>query len=239
MQTHLYTLPKVTIKFPRPLPDKTYTLVAGGRAPSSSWFQKVCAGELWAIDRGLDFCHRVQRLPAQFIGDGDSASPESLAWAKAQGLPLHFFPTKKDYTDTQLALQRIEVQGNAFTLLTGCWGGRWDHAETTLASFSSFPLMGVLADEHEVCMFLHGDGLVSSVSMELQTIPETISLVPMTEVCEGITLRGTYWELEHATLRRLVPQAICNVLKEGQRSFSVQVQRGILAVYLYFPEEAR
>ena len=48
-------------------------------------------------------------------------------------------PTKKDVTDTQLALQMIKAEYNeAVVIMTGAWGGRFDHAFSAVFSLQGF-----------------------------------------------------------------------------------------------------
>ena len=136
MSEHRFHLPQLTAVSASPaVPQEAGLLVSGGRAPDVRWLREAAQGRrLIAVDHGLDACQKAGLRPASLIGDGDSASP--LAWqqAKASGIPIHAFPPEKDDTDTQLALTIAQEEGMPAALLTGVFGGRFDHAYSTIFS---------------------------------------------------------------------------------------------------------
>lgn len=232
MRDNEFSLPQGTIAFSHALPAHIYTLVTGGRPPAADWLQKASRGKIWAIDHGLDLCRAMNRTPDFLLGDGDSAAPDAWAWALAQGVPCERFNVKKDLTDTQLALAKIkEASASAFLLLTGAFGGRFDHAMSTLFScaFSGLPM--ILADDKEACFFLH-DG--ESLSFRAKQKPQAISLFALGSECRGLSIEGVEWPLENASLRPEEPYAVSNELADGSSAFHVRLQAGTLAVYLYW-----
>lgn len=232
MRANTFSLPQGAVSFSHALPSHVYTLVTGGRPPAADWLQEALRGKLWAIDHGVDLCHRLKRTPDFLLGDGDSASAAAWKWAIEAGVPCERFNAKKDLTDTQLALARLRDDApDAFLLLTGAFGGRFDHAMSTLLScaFSGLPM--ILADEREACLFLHGEDSLSFLAAKK---PRAISLLSLTEECSGVSIEGTAWPLENARLRLDAPYAVSNELAEGSSSFRVRLQEGTLAVYLYW-----
>ena len=232
MRSHEFSLPQSTIAFSRALPAHICTLVTGGRPPAADWLQKARRGKLWAIDHGVDLCHAMKCVPDFLLGDADSASPAAWSWALAEGVPCERFEVKKDLTDTQLALAKIKEKApDTFLLLTGAFGGRFDHAMSTLFScaFSGIPM--ILADEQEACFFLH-DG--ESLSFRAKQKPQAISLFALGSECRGLSIEGVEWPLENASLCPEKPYAVSNELAEGSSAFHVRLQAGTLAVYLYW-----
>lgn len=232
MHSNEFPLPQGTIAFSQALPAHIYTLITGGRPPAAAWLEEARCGKLWAIDHGIDLCHAMKYVPDFLLGDGDSASPAAWSWAISKGVPGERFNPKKDLTDTQLALKKIKtVSPLAFILLTGAFGGRFDHAMSTLFScaFSDIPM--ILADEKEACFFLHGE---DSLSFTAKQKPKAVSLLALGGECRGISLSGTEWPLENDVLRQEEPYAVSNELAEGSSSFRVSLQSGTLAIYLYW-----
>ena len=232
MRSHEFSLPQGTIRFPHALPAHICTLVTGGRPPAANWLQEARRGKLWAIDHGVDLCHAMKCVPDFLLGDADSASPAAWSWALAEGAPCERFDVKKDLTDTQLALAKIKEKApDTFLLLTGAFGGRFDHAMSTLFScaFSGLPM--ILADDKEACFFLH-DG--ESLSFHAKQKPQAISLFALGSECRGLSIEGVEWPLENASLCPEKPYAVSNELAEGSSAFHVRLQAGTLAVYLYW-----
>lgn len=232
MPANEFSLPQGRLTLPCNLPDNIYTLVTGGRAPAKDWLKDACCGHLWALDHGIDLCHEMDLLPERLIGDGDSASPQAWEWALAAGVRTERFSSRKNLTDTQIALHRLkEAHTPCFLLLTGAFGGRFDHAMSTIFSFAHSQLPGLLADEREACFFLRGGERLSFAARRKAT---AISLLPMTEECLDVNLNGTAWPLHGARLSQCEPYAVSNEFAAGSSSFSISLEKGTLAVYLYW-----
>ena len=144
-------LPQVTLDFHRPLPEAERLLFLGGRAPAVPWLQEWRrawpSADVYAVDHGVDACRRAGLSPTLLIGDADSAAPENWRWGEARAARVERHPVEKDFTDTQLALQRATEGGPAVLLLTGAFGGRFDHAYSTIFSAAQVKAPCVLAEE--------------------------------------------------------------------------------------------
>jgi thiamine pyrophosphokinase len=208
-------------------------LVGGGRAPSGSWFRAAAAGRrLWAIDKGIDICCQQGIVPARLIGDADSADPQAWRWGEMQHIPVERFPTKKDLTDTQLALAAaLKALPDCFIILTGAWGGRFDHAFSTIFSFANTVPHGCIADNKEACFFLHDQ---ESLVLQTKKPPLAISLLPLSHSCQGVSINGVYWPLQQACLQQDFPNAVSNVLAADNtaQKFKVALRQGCLGLYM-------
>ena len=152
--------------------------------------------------------------------------------AEKLGIPIHRFPPAKDFTDTQLGLQLAEQYvPDSFFLLTGAFGGRFDHAFSTLFSFAFSGLCGGLADEKEACFFLQAE---QTLQIQTRKRPKAISLLPFQESCTGVSIHGTHWPLQEAALSQMLPMAVSNELKKDSSSFRVSLHEGTLGIYLYW-----
>ena len=228
------SLPGIRIGLSGAAPDGERLLVAGGRAPSVPWLQAAAEGRrVVAIDRGIDACRAAGIIPARLIGDGDSASPEAWAWARRHGVPTLRFPKDKDETDTQLALREDDEAGG-FVILTGTFGGRFDHAYSALYSLVGAGLSGCLADDREILFLLRAG---CAARFEPDRAPKVVSLLPLTDVCEGVDLSGVHWPLTGARLERLRPYAVSNRLDSPEGIFEVEIGAGLLGVYLCRDED--
>ncbi len=227
------SLPNLRLYFYRET-DKEVLLVSGGRAPSPDWLKAASANRtVWCVDHGADACRKAALSPAYFIGDGDSANADTLKWLKTADTPMKLFPTEKDKTDTQLALDLLAEKKDAFVVLSGGFGGRFDHLFSILYSFVGSHLCGCLADEREF-LFLLRDG--ESVELETDAVPQSVSLLPLSTECTGVSLGGAHWPLSDAVLQREKPYAVSNRLESPDRRITVTNGSGILALYLCWNE---
>lgn len=231
------SLPDIRLYFDDDKFSKEYLLVAGGRPPAVSWLQEAATDRVvYCIDHGADACRAAGLAPSLFVGDCDSISADARQWIRSLNIEASLFPAEKDKTDTQLALDCFKGKEDAFVILSGGFGGRFDHLFSLLYSFADTQLMGCIADDHEFVFIMHGD---KTVEMELQTAPQSVSLLPLSPKCAGVCLNGVHWPLCNAVLSQSNPYAISNRLESSDNRITVRNQTGILAVYLcwQFPME--
>lgn len=231
MDHNILQLPQVTVRFSADMPQHDICLIGGGRQPEQAWLQAVISQrQTWCIDHGLDSCYQLQHVPELVLGDGDSATKAAWQWALDVQVPLEKHPCEKDDTDTQLALHKA-AEENAFIILTGALGGRFDHAFSTIFSFGHSGLSGCIADETEAIFFLK-----DSSALELLPVqpPKAVSLLPLTSTAQGVSITGVRWPLAQTTLNQAYPYAISNVQTASQ--MKVSLEKGLLAVYLCWQE---
>jgi thiamine pyrophosphokinase len=220
----------------------TILLIAGGRAPSVEWLVQTASlfDEIWCADAGIDICKKTGIVPHYLVGDSDSSSLEGRTWAEKMGVHIETYPVDKEYTDLQLTLRRIgETYSSPEVVLTGCWGGRLDHTWSNIFSALWAEDWGVhirsLCDDKEALFILQGAEQVSFCFDRPE--PEIISLFALEEKVEGVSIRGTRWELENVSLEMARPYAISNRLEKSREDYvEISVDKGRLAVYLYWTE---
>lgn len=212
-------------------------VIAGGRAPEINWLQVVAVKKrIYCADHGLDICLQAGLKPVYVLGDGDSACAKSWQWAKDSGIPLCELPRDKDYTDTQLILKMLKKDySRAPIMLTGGWGGRFDHLYSTLFSLSNMVAKDYnicVGDDKEMMLYLHNE----RVEFKCSQIPLSISFIPFTESCNSVSVNGTKWPLKKSILLQNQPNATSNVLAAGKDSFTVKNDEGVLGVYICWQE---
>ena len=205
--------------------------ISGGRVPNVDWFKEVADGrKIFCIDKGVEICRACEVIPNFFIGDFDSADGDSVKWAREKNIPVEKYPADKDFTDTQLALSRAaEIFGEHVAILTGGFGGRFDHLYSTIFTCAALSRKIILADEREIIFYLRG-GEGTTISFFKK--PLAVSLLPMTSSCAGVTTKNLHWELNAATLTQNFPNAISNRAEDNK--ISVSVKSGTLAIYFCF-----
>lgn len=229
-------LPQLTANFNYNLPEKQIILVSGGNPPSESWLREASTQrEIYCADHGIDICKKADIKPSHLIGDGDSASTESWQWAKDNNVLIAKFPVKKDVTDTQLAFQMIsDKYPSATVIFTGAWGGRFDHAFSSIFSFKGMftpNFRGCIADQNEILFILKDD---EHLTLHLKEQPKAISLLPISDICTGVSITGVYWPLDKVMLNNNLPYAISNEVNGKEDTIWISQKKGILGVYLHW-----
>jgi len=228
-------LPQLRCYFECDLPETQVILVAGGRAPQPEWLRQVSEGHsVWGVDRGIDICQVSNLIPERLIGDGDSATSRGWTWGNSFDIPVEVHPKEKNLTDLQLALQAVGlVYGQATVVVTGVWGGRFDHAFSNIFSLKGSEEFGVrgccAADEKEVLILLKGK---DSVRIEFFNKPEIVSLLPLSAQCSGVFINDVHWPLANVELYNTLPYAISNHPNERATNITVAIERGWMGVYL-------
>jgi thiamine pyrophosphokinase len=226
--------------------------VLGGRMPEPGWLSDFTARNspvVWAVDSGVGSCRRSGVHPHAIIGDMDSAAREDLDWARSLGAAERLFSSDKDLTDFQLALgiwedeHRGETDSINSIMVSGCFGGRFDHLLSTANTFSPGRTDGKGPMKNRRCMIDNMEGLFflcggETMELSLRRKPLAISLLPFTDECRGVHIEGVRWPLNGAALYRNFPWTVSNEISAcgGDTSSTVTAScgDGVLAVYLCF-----
>lgn len=238
--SNLLILPQLRCHFEKKLPDSQVLLVAGGRPPESEWLiQAADHFSVWCVDSGIDSCQASNVIPERLIGDGDSATLRGWAWGNALGIPVEVYPPEKNLTDLQLALQKVGLlHEQALVVVTGVWGGRFDHTFSNIYSLKGCEDFGVrglcAADEAEVLILLKGK---DSVRIETVTCPEVVSLLPLSRECSGVCIDGVHWPLNNVELHDTLPYAVSNRPHESGTEITVDIEKGWLGIYLCWDQK--
>ena len=224
-------LPQCEINFVGENFAEEILIVSGGRKPEAIFFSEVAKErKILAVDRGIELCHVAKIFPEVLIGDFDSAEKFSVDWAIKNKIPVERHPVDKDFTDLQLALNFAEKNYKKNSaVVTGTFGGRFDHLFSTIFSCANSNLKICLADEREIIFFLKSNEVAE---VKFFQKPVAISLLPISETCDGVTIDNVHWQLSGAKLFQKIPNAISNRL-EGEK-ITVKLHSGILAVYFAF-----
>lgn len=220
-------LPQCEIILSESKPAREILFVAGGKFPSEKYFLELAANrKIFCVDRGIEICHKLNILPEILIGDFDSADKKFVDWAIENKICVERYPVEKDFTDLQLALNKLNENFSA--IITGIFGGRTDHLFSNIFTCANYKNI-FLADESEIIFYLHDN---EQAEIIFNSKPQFISLLAITEICEGVNINNVRWELNDSKLFQNIPNAVSNRTESDK--ITVSISRGILAVYFYF-----
>ncbi|MCD7033824.1 thiamine diphosphokinase [Metabacillus sp. GX 13764] len=174
----------------------------------------------WAgADRGVVYLADENIAMAKALGDFDSISKEEREELEQKGTNLSIYPSEKDKTDTELALDWAIEQKPDEIYLFGTTGGRLDHLYANIFLLMKQFDEGVriiLADKNnEVTFFKEGSYEVR----ESSHFPY-LSFIPFKSDVKELTLEGFKYPLH----KRFVPFAstlcISNELIQPKGTFS-------------------
>jgi thiamine pyrophosphokinase len=162
----------------------------------------------------------------------DSIDSASLASYSTSGIKIIKYSAKKDFTDTELALDYALSLKPEAIFIWGALGGRIDH---TLANV----FLLCKAQEKGIRTFLideYGEAFV--LDKETSFINETgktISLLALSPEVTGVTLTGFLYPLKEETLTMGESRGISNIITDVRASISVR--QGKLLVIRYWQKD--
>ncbi|MDR1314487.1 MAG: thiamine diphosphokinase [Deltaproteobacteria bacterium] len=197
-----------------------------------------------ATDGGISHLASIGWKADVFLGDFDSAPEGLLRLCKGDRTVTTFtFPMEKDKTDFELALEyAIEyLEPRGVIELLGAFGGRWD------MTFSNLFLPAAVAAKDSAgkkprFLFREGSTLVyiltgpDKLVIPFETVGGTVSLVPLTPMVRGVTLKGGFkYPLKNGDLPFGITLGMSNEFHG--RGGILTVRRGTLAVFIEIPAE--
>ncbi|HZK70580.1 MAG TPA: thiamine diphosphokinase, partial [Clostridia bacterium] len=104
-------------------------IISGGNPPSKELLIKEITGDTFLIgaDSGANclYCYNVK--PDLLVGDFDSIDKKVLDYFKKNNCIIETYPTEKDFTDTEIAVEKALCMKPNKIILLGCTGSRVDH----------------------------------------------------------------------------------------------------------------
>ncbi len=209
-------------------------VILGGDVHDTPLLRKLCRQDRFdqviAADSGLNWAYRLGIRPDQMMGDFDSVEPEVLRYYQKLEIPSEIFPTRKDYTDSELALwaaMDLSKNGDEICILGGI-GSRMDHTLGNIFLLYEPLKKGIktyLMDGINEIQMLQGPCYVKVERREEQ---QYLSILPFLGDAEGIDLGGVAYPLQNFTLQTGKCIGISNEIVEEQAE--IRLKKGYLLV---------
>lgn len=189
-------------------------IVSGGSLDldfASAYLLNKSFDHIIAADAGLTGCRDLGLVPTEILGDFDSLQDTGLLDDyRDQGVPVRTFPARKDFTDTDLALQFAKELGATDITVLGATGTRLDH---TLANIG---FMAPLADEGIPCRIVDTHNELEVLSgpasrrYRKSALFPYFSILALSEEAAGIDLVGFSYPLSKASMQAFGGLGISN-----------------------------
>ncbi|MFN8594576.1 MAG: thiamine diphosphokinase [Anaerolineae bacterium] len=195
-------------------------IFANGNPPDRStvarWLSH--ADLIIAADGGSRHALALEVKPDVVIGDLDSLDALTRERLERTNTRFITYPTRKDYTDLELALQyAVDCSASEITIC-GALGGRWDQSLANLMLLTLPLLDGTTAR-------IVDDGLTISVVRDRIEIAgragDTLSLIALKGDARGVTITGCEYPLTDAVLPFGASLGISNVFVDSVVTVSV------------------
>jgi thiamine pyrophosphokinase len=174
-----------------------------------------------AADGGAGHCRQLNITPHIVVGDLDSLAPVHIEEYTQAGVEVIDYPTRKDETDLELAIDLAMTKGADEVILFGALGGRWDMSMSNvlLAASKKYSQMIIsLANDGCRMHIVHGG---TNLLLDGEA-GQTVSLIAMSSDVQGITIRGFEYPLNNETLPFGSSRGVSNLLKESKGSITLE-----------------
>lgn len=190
---------------------KGLIISGGNRVRRETLLENIKDRYIVVADGGIKNLIGTDIIPDEVLGDFDSIDEEGKSFIEKNNIKIEKYPSRKDFTDTELCLEVLLKKGAVDIIILGATGTRLDHM------FSSMFLLERLKKESVAGKFIDDYNEVSFISNETVEVKKNkykyLSIVPVSkEVC--LTLKGTEYEVENLKFNRFTTIAVSNEVKD-------------------------
>lgn len=228
-------------------------IVLSGQITSEDGFRDLVRQQdlLICADGGARHLHQIGLLPDRLVGDLDSIDPADLAWIEHHQIPIARFPSVKDETDAELAVESsldllCENKGLARESLhpasvelvfLAVLGGRPDHVlanQLMAVKLAEFGFSVLLSDGQSRIIPVVGPVKLTLEQLATPVLSWVVSAIPISPIITGLSYTGLKYPLDHATLARGSCRGVSNRPIAGQ-PIEIDLESGSLLV-IFTPE---
>ena len=204
-------------------------IIANGILKNLNFYNEMLKNSevIIAVDGGANYLFKINIIPNVIIGDLDSISSDAKKYYEKQKVSFIKYPTKKDFTDTEIAIDYAKKIGVKSIVFIGVLGKRFDHSIANiflLKKTSFFNIPAKIIDENSEIYFLTG---ASTLNIEGKP-KDVLSIIPISQKVIGITLKGLEYPLKNSNLKFSSSRGISNVFKK--KSAIIKIKEGDLLV---------
>ncbi len=187
---------------------------------------QVAGSRVLAADGGMRHAAGLGVMPELWLGDFDSA--DAGLQQTFGSVPRQDYPSDKDATDGELAIDEAVRLGAAEIVLVGGLGGQMDHALAHMMLLLKPRVDGLemmMTSGHEEAWPLRAG------SLSLQLEPGTrLSVLPVSDLA-GLGIEGVRWPLDNRDVPLGSTLTLSNEAVTGQVTVSLEEGRAIVLVY--------
>lgn len=152
-------------------------------------------------DGGLSKAEILGLVPDIIIGDFDSVNYSILKKYEDMDVEIIKYPAEKNYTDMELAIDLAVTKGYKDMIILGATGTRLDHTMANMMLLEKYYIQGIkikIIDNNNVIQIIS-----DNTKLTLQYKKNYfISIVPITEEINDLTLKGFKYPLNKVNVKR-------------------------------------
>jgi len=210
------------------LQPKRIVIIANGDLENPAFYREILREDDYIIcaDGGSRHAKTLGLTPDLIIGDLDSVDPLALPKPGVLKPEVISYPTEKNSSDLELAVEHaVELKPQEILIIGALGGSRVDHSLFNLMLLKrplAAQIPARIVDQHQELLMI-----MDRLEIEGQS-GDYLSLFPLTAAVEGVTTTGLKYPLDNETLQFASSLGLSNELL-GARAY-VSIARGILLV---------
>jgi len=188
-------------------------IICGGKITDYNYIKKqikpndtiICA------DSGYNHATEMELKPSVVVGDFDSIGEIPT------NVKIVQYPTKKDLTDTEIAIEYAREKGFKNFLIIAGMGSRIDHSLTNVLMLKNFldrNEYAELVDENNKIM------MTNSVLNLNGNKNDIVSLIPIS-ICHGVTTKNLEYPLQNAVMHVGKGLGVSNIMTKTTAAVSI------------------
>lgn len=197
---------------------------------AKEYLKTLSYDKVFAVDKGLEYADALGMIPDYIVGDFDTVDKMLLKSYEKQILEgekhiyLDRYPAKKDVTDTELAISKaIEENADSITILAAT-GSRMDHVLANVNLLLQTGVAGIecyIVDETNRIRLLDTSQKKVCMIRKREQHGMYLSLIPLTETVEGLTITGVMYPLQKKTVCQGNSLTVSNQIVEEEAWISL------------------
>lgn len=181
------------------------------------------------VDGGSNYLRKLGIGPDYVVGDLDSIDSDTLSFFENKKTEFKKYPSKKNETDTELAIWLAQESGASHIDLYGALGARVDH------EIANIYLLYYILEKGMIPRIV-GEGMEINIVKDgfidlCGKADDLVSIIPLMGDAKGVTLEGLEYKLDNYNMKFSVPRGISNVMLKD--SCRVSIKDGVLLVVKY------
>ena len=207
-------------------------IVSGGTPPSNELLYKELKTSSYLIcaDSGANCVYNYNLSPNFIIGDLDSIDVNALNYFKSKKVHILEYPPDKDFTDTEIAIDKAINLGADEIVLLGCTGNRLDHTLGNIGMLLKCLKLDISASIKDNNNTL----LLTDKNISIKgNKGDTFSVLPYGDIIYSLSITGAKYNLKDIKLELGSALTISNEFL--QEEVQITFEKGILLIL--FPIE--
>lgn len=208
---------------------KKALIVGNGEETDKSIIENIQYDYVICADGGLEKVKNYGIMPDAIIGDFDSVNVSVLKQYEEYNILIEKFPSEKDYTDMELAIEFAVSKGYSSIILTGASGSRIDHTMGNILLMEKYYYMGVnitiIDNNNEIRIISDNTDLCIDYREGYY-----ISIIPVDDIIQGLNLEGFKYNLDNVNVQRGSTLCISNQIAAGSGRITLRKGTAILFI---------